>query len=209
MDPVAVLDPDLRSRLVELAREDLRVRRRLAESGELFSNAYHPEMRSVHDRNARELAAIIEEHGWPGTNLVGPDGAEAAWLVLQHAIGHPELLRRCSPLLWEAAERGEAEPRHAALLEDRIRFFEGRPQRFGTQLDWDESGELSPGPVEGPERVDPRRAEVGLPPLEEDLRRARARAKGEGAQPPEDLRGYRAARRAWAREAGWRSANDD
>lgn len=163
----------------------------------------------MHDRNARELAAVVEEHGWPGTSLVGSDGAEAAWLVLQHAIGHPELLRRCSPLLWEAAKRGEAEPRHAALLEDRIRFFEGRPQRFGTQLDWDENGELSPGAVEGPERVDLRRAEVGLAPLEEDLRRVRARAKAEGEEPPEDLRECRAARHEWAMEAGWRSANDD
>jgi hypothetical protein len=33
-----------------------------------------------------------------------------------------------------AARLAEASPRHAAMLEDRIRSFEGQPQRYGTQL---------------------------------------------------------------------------
>ncbi len=51
------------------------------------------------------------------------------------------------------------------MLEDRICMFEGRGQRFGTQFDWDEAGEMNPKPIEEPGTVDRRRAEVGLPLL--------------------------------------------
>jgi hypothetical protein len=30
------------------------------------------------------LRAIVSQYGWPGRSLVGEDGADAAWLLLQH-----------------------------------------------------------------------------------------------------------------------------
>ena len=125
------MNETLRDELLEMARLDRTVRAELAASGELFDVGYEPRMARVHERNARRLLRIMESVGWPGTDLVGPDGAEAAWVVLQHAIAEPDLLRRALPLLQTAAREGRACPRHAALLEDRIRFFEGRPQRYG------------------------------------------------------------------------------
>jgi hypothetical protein len=82
---------DLALRLVAMAREDLAKRDELVRRGELFGG-YHPEMRAVHDRNAADLLAILDESGWPARSAVGDEAAEAAWLVVQHAIGH----RRCS-----------------------------------------------------------------------------------------------------------------
>ena len=103
-------------------------RAELAASGDLFDTGYELRMARVHARNAQRLRRVIESVGWPGTDLVGPDGAEAAWLILQHAIAEPDLLRSASPLLETAAREGRADPAHAAMLEDRIRFFEGQPQ---------------------------------------------------------------------------------
>ena len=141
----------LRRHLLDMARLDRSVRAELAASGALFNAGYEPRMARVHQRNAQRLRLIIEAIGWPGTDLVGPDGAEASWLILQHAISEPDLLRRALPLLTRAAREGKADAAHAAMLEDRIRFFEGRPQRYGTQLDWDADGNLSPGEVEDPQ----------------------------------------------------------
>lgn len=118
-------------------------RAEFAASGDLFDTGYEPRMARVHARSAQRLRRVIESVGWPGTDLVGPDGAEAAWLILQHAIAEPDLLRSASPLLETAARERRADPAHAAMLEDRIRFFEGRPQRYGTQLDWDAEGGIS------------------------------------------------------------------
>jgi len=188
-----------------MARLDRSVRAELAASGALFNAGYEPRMTRVHRRNARRLRRIIEAIGWPGADLVGPDGAEASWLILQHAISEPDLLRRVLPLLKTAAREGKADPAHAAMLEDRIRFFEGRPQRYGTQLDWDADGSLSPGEVEDPQRVAERRAAVGLPPLEEQIEDARTRATAEGDSPPADYQGYVDTRDQWASDAGWRA----
>src|SRR5262249_61513681 len=116
-----------------------------------LSAAYPPRVAGVPRRNAPRLAAILDRHGWPSGALVGEDGAAAAWLVLQHAIGDPPLMRRGLELLARLAP-GEIDPARLAMLEDRVRAFEGRPQRYGTQYDWDEAGRLGPLPVEDPGR---------------------------------------------------------
>ena len=195
----------LRRDLLEMARLDRSVRAELAASGKLFNAGYEPRMAQVHQRNARRLRRIIEFVGWPGSDLVGSDGAEAAWLILQHAISEPDLLRRTLPLITAAAREGKADPAHAAMLEDRIRFFEGRPQRYGTQLDWDAEGSLSPGEVEDPHKLAERREAAGLPPLEEHIEDARSRATAEGQRPPADYQAYAHARDEWAANAGWRA----
>ncbi|HEY8505435.1 MAG TPA: DUF6624 domain-containing protein, partial [Gemmataceae bacterium] len=60
---------------------------------------------------------------------------------------------------------------HLAYLTDRVRVNTGRKQLFGTQMTW-ESGKLAPKPIEDAARVDQRRAEYGLPPLADYLRRS-------------------------------------
>ena len=196
----------LRRDLLEMARLDRVTRAELAASGDLFDAGYEPRMARVHERNARRLRCVIESVGWPGTDLVGPDGAVAAWTILQHAIAEPDLLRRALPLLEAAAREGRADPAHAAMLEDRIRFFEGRPQRYGTQFDWDAEGNLSPGAVEDAQRLAERRLAVGLPLLEEQIEAVRNRATSEGERPPADHQAYSRARDEWAASVGWRDA---
>jgi hypothetical protein len=198
-----MMDDELRQRLLAMAEEDQRIRSELAATGELF-HGYHPRMEEVHRRNAQALTDVIAAHGWPGKSLVGADGAQSAWLVLQHAIGNPALQRGCLPLLQAAVTRGEMEPAHPAYLEDRIRSFEGRPQRYGTQLDWDEEGRMCPLPLEDPDRVDEYRRAVGLGPLAERVAQARAGMANEPRPTPAELQQRRAEMEAWAKSVGWR-----
>lgn len=186
-----------------MVAEDLRVREELARSGELFQG-YHPRMREIHERNAGRLAAIMEAHGWPGRSFVGEDASAAAWLILQHAIGNPSLQRRGLTLMSEAAATGDVSVIHVAKLEDRIRSNEGRGQRYGTQCDWDENGLISPRPIEDEPNVDKRRAEIGLPPLAEDVRRQRQLAVESGERPPQNWEARQAEIREWLRSTGWR-----
>ena len=188
---------ELRRELLALAEEDGRVRAELVEEGTLF-DGYHPRMEAVHRRNAAYLRAVIDRHGWPGAALVGDDGAGAAWLIAQHAIGEPEFQRRCLAALQDAAERGEVPRWQPAMLEDRIRVFEGRAQRYGTQLQVADDGTVQPHPIESPDRVEERRRAVGLEPLAERL------AKAERVPPPKDREAYERGYEAWLRQAGWR-----
>lgn len=189
----------IRDRLIALAEEDDRVRAELAAAGELHQG-YAPRMEAVHRRNAAELEAILARVGWPGKSLVGEEGASAAWLILQHAIGNPALQRRCLPLLEDAVARGEAEPAQAAYLEDRIRFYERRPQRYGTQFDWDENGAMSPWNLENAEQVEGYRRAVGLEPLADVVRRMRDATRD--VTPP-DFSTRQAEFQIWRESVGW------
>ena len=101
------------------------------------------EARWAHDSAAMERAdsdnlpwirQVIAEHGWPGRSDVGDDGAQAAWLLVQHADADPAFQRDCLGLLTSAVGQGEARRSHLALLTDRVLVAEGQPQEYGTQL---------------------------------------------------------------------------
>ena len=190
-------DDALRRELLALAAEDGRVRDELAADGSLFGG-YHPRMEAVHRRNAARLRELLAAHGWPGRSRVGDDGAEAAWLVVQHAIGEPAFQRESLARIREAVARGESPAWQAAMLEDRIAVFEGRPQRHGTQLEHDADGWPRPCETEDPDGLDERRRAVGLEPMAERLARA------EREPPPADPARAAAEYAAWLRRTGWR-----
>ncbi len=160
----------LQNELLSMKEEDLRVRAELAADGFLF-DGYHPRMEEIHRRNAARLREIIDEHGWPSESLVGENGAEAAWLIAQHAIGEPDFQRLCLKLLKAAADAGEVADWQPAYLEDRIRVFEGRPQLYATQFDIGDNGLPVPYEIEEPDSVDSRRRAVGLESLAEQIGR--------------------------------------
>jgi hypothetical protein len=197
-------EPDWRAPLIEAARRDVETRTRLAATGALF-HGYHPEMEAVHDANAALLGRVFDAIGWPGRHQLGEEGARAAFLILQHAIGHPALQRRGLALMLEAIPQGQANTLDAAYLSDRIAVFEGGAQTFGTQFDWDSNGQLSPSPTRDLETLDERRASVGLPPMAEAVAHMRASAAAEGDRAPDDLAQRRAEFEAWARRVGWRA----
>jgi hypothetical protein len=175
----------------------------LAETGALF-DGYHPEMEAVHLANAELLEQTFEAIGWPGRARGGEDGAAAAFIILQHAISRPDLQRRGLVLILNAIDAGDANPLDAAYLSDRIAVFEGGVQMFGTQLDWTEAG-LVPAPMDDEERVERRRADIGLPPLGESLAQARAGLDREKRPAPHELADRRNKFEAWARKVGWRA----
>jgi hypothetical protein len=189
--------PGLREELLAMREEDLRVREALAGTGELFQG-YAPAMEAVHRRNAARLRELIAAHGWPGRAAAGDDGAEAAWLVAQHAIGEPDFLRSALAALQQAAARGDVPAWQPAMLDDRIRMYEGRPQRYGTQLMPDAEGWLRPYHIEDPEGVEARRAAVGLRPLADHVAEA-------GRQEIDDRARFDRDYHDWLRRTGWRT----
>jgi hypothetical protein len=188
----------LRDELIAMDAQDQAVRAELAADGSLF-DGYHPRMETVHRANAARLRAVVDDVGWTVEPLVGADGAAAAWRIAQHAIGEPDFQRRCLRLLQDAAARGDVPAWQPAMLEDRIRMFEGRPQRYGTQLEPDDDGRLRPYTIEDPEHVDDRRRAVGLEPLAARL------AQAEPVPVPKDRPRFAREYDAWLHRVGWRS----
>jgi hypothetical protein len=114
--------------------------------------------------NTAWLRGVVDRHGWPGASLVGEDGANAAWLLVQHADHDPAFQRRCLDLLQAAVERGEGSARDLAYLTDRVLLAEGAEQEYGTQMRTTRAG-YAPRSLRDPATVDVRRASVGLEPI--------------------------------------------
>jgi hypothetical protein len=92
-------------------------------------------------------------------------------MLALHTMPDPQVLRRCLRLLRDAVAAGEAEPWQVAFLVDRVSVVERNVQVYGTTICRQADGSFGPPLLEDPEQVDARRRAVGLPPLEQDVRR--------------------------------------
>jgi hypothetical protein len=166
------MDESLEKALLDMEARDQAVRSELTAAGSL-NDAYHPRLEEAHRANSSRLRQIIAVFGWPGLALVGEKGAKAAWRIALHSYGEPEFMRQCRDAIRIASEVGDVPRWQFAIIDDRIRVYEGRAQHYGTQLRAGLNG-LEPHPIENEERVDTMRLQAGLPPLAQTLAAARA-----------------------------------
>lgn len=164
-----VKEPDLRRDLLERVEQDQAIRNELIRKGVRNPDkATLARMQAIDAANTERMRAIVSRYGWPGPELVGRDGSEAAFLLVQHAslAFQKEML----PLVERAYRSGGLSGQSYALLLDRVRVGEGQPQVYGTQAkrfeEW-KGQEPELEPIEDEANVDKRRAQVGLPPLAE------------------------------------------
>lgn len=162
------MDELLRRELLARRDEDQRVRSLVSPPKGQHTARLSDEQAAEWDRvdadNTRWLGEVLPERGWPGRSLVGEDGADAAWLLAQHADRNPVRQREFLDALRGAVARGEASPANLAYLEDRVRVHAGQPQLYGTQFTMT-AGKFEPHPIEDPARLDERRTAAGLEPF--------------------------------------------
>lgn len=186
--------PEYSKILMRLAQKDLAIREKLLREKQL-SNGYHPEMEKVHRENARMLRNIISEIGFPGISKVGEDAGEAAWLIVQHSIAEPEFMKEYLEMMSE--NESDVNKKHLAYLYDRIQYFQGKPQRYGTQLNAD--GSIYP--VIDLNHLNVWRLQYNLPPLSQtDLDRISA------VEDIERLENENPAYVHWRDSVGWKKS---
>lgn len=116
--------------------------------------------------NLKKIKPILDKHGWLGEDVVGDQGSDAIFLVIQHADLATQL--KYLPLLRDAVKQGKALPARFALLEDRVCLIQGKKQIYGSQIMRNnKTGKYYVQPLEDPENVDKRRAQVGLSSIKE------------------------------------------
>ncbi len=192
------MDESLEKALLDMEARDQALRAELTVSGEL-DEKYHPRLEELHRAHASRLRQMIAVFGWPGVSLVGDKGAQAAWRIALHSIAEPGFMRQCRDLLDAASQNGDVPRWQFAIIDDRIRVYEGRPQRYGTQLRNGPNG-LEPHPLEDGSRVNSMRMQAGLPPLAQTLAKARA---AQPQLPPEEQERCDSAELQFRRSAGW------
>lgn len=167
-------NPALRDELLAMKEQDQRYRRIIvaATAPGTRPTPDSATLRAMNQADAVNLArltAIIDQHGWPGTRMVGQEGSVAAFLILQH--GDPATQEKYLPMVRRAAAAREIYPGLLATLEDRVRLHHGEPQLYGTQLtESPDTHRMVVWKIEDEANVDQRRAAVGLPPLADYLK---------------------------------------
>ena len=168
-DKSPVKEPGLQHELLSRAEQDQAIRNELISHGVTNPDkTILARMQAIDTANTERMKAIVNRYGWPGPELVGRDGSEAAFLLVQHA--DLAFQQKMLPLVEKAYRSGGLTGQDYALLMDRVRVGEGKPQVYGTQAkrfeEWN-GQEPTLQPIEDEANVDKRRAEVGLPPLAE------------------------------------------
>jgi hypothetical protein len=164
-----VKEPALRHELLERLAQDQAIRNELISKGAKNPDAaLLARMQTIDAANTERMSAIVVKYGWPTPGLVGRDAVDAAFLLVQHS--EHAFQKEMLPLVEKAYRSGGLPGQSYALLLDRVRVGEGKPQVYGTQAkrieEWiGQEPVLSP--IEDESNVDQRRAEVGLPPLSE------------------------------------------
>ena len=191
------MDESLEKALLDMESRAQALRTELLAAGEPNEN-HHPRIDELNRANSSRLRQIIAVFGWPGFALVGERGSRAAWRVALHSHGEPDFMRQCRDLIDRATQSGDAPRWQFAMIDDRIRVFEGTPQRYGTQLRHGPRG-VEPHPIENEARINSMRMQAGLPLLAQTLAQARAKP----SPPPQVIAAREAVELEFRRHAGW------
>jgi hypothetical protein len=172
-DPAAgSWDADMKAELLRRVAADQALRERLVmamRAGITPDSATMASLAATDSANTAWLQSLVEQHGWPDRATVGDDGANAAFLLVQHADQDTAFQARVLPALEAAYRRGQAKGQHVALLTDRVAQARGEAQVYGTQATL-RDGRMVAGLIRDSSGVDARRAAMGMPPLAEYLR---------------------------------------
>lgn len=181
-----------------LVQQDHQMRDILLQKG-VLSDTYHPEMEKVHLHNAKKLSEMIKKMGFPVLSNAGEKGVRLSWLIIMHAISKPDFMKECLTEIRLAAGQNDYILELLAYMEDRVAYFEGRPQLYGTNADWI-NGELKRTPIEDISKVDLRRKAVGLPPLSD------VPWQSSLDRPPKDPEKKAREFQEWLVRTGWRNS---
>ena len=118
-------------------------------------------MKELDADNLRRLKHIIRQDGFPTARMVGYDGLQAAWLLVQHADSDPAFQAEMLTEIRRRVKSRELDLQNYALLTDRVLLAQGKKQRYGTQFEVREQG-LAVRSLEDPSHVDERRRALGL-----------------------------------------------
>lgn len=121
-----------------------------------------------------ELKRLLNGETWFDVDKIGRAAEQDAWLIVLHANHDLDFQEQVLAAIEPRALAGQFDGRRYAHLYDIVARARGKPQRYGTKSLCEE-GRWVADVTEDPERVDERRAQMGLPPLAQALAQENAR----------------------------------
>ena len=168
----ANLNKPLVSQLDSIYKEDQKYRLQIDQIEKKYgweSNEMKAHRKIINEKDSINLIKVksfLDKYGWLGADVAGNQGNSTLFLVIQHSDQGTQ--EKYLPMMREAVKNGKATGSSLALLEDRVALGQGKKQIYGSQIGRDNETKLYfVSPLEDPDNVDKRRAEVGLQPLAE------------------------------------------
>lgn len=169
------LDKPLITILDSIYQSDQGYRRQIGEIEEKYgreSNEMKAHWKLINETdsiNLIKIKNILDERGWLSPKIIGNKGNSTLFLVIQHSDLETQL--KYLPMMREAVKVGNARASSLALLEDRVALRQGKRQIYGSQIGRDqETGNYYVSPLIEPEKVNKRRADVGLGTIEDYIK---------------------------------------
>ena len=94
---------------------------------------------SISKKHKIQLEKILDTYGYPGFDLVGEEASHNYWNMAQHCDFDTAFQENVLDKLTTAVKNNDANPSNIGFLTDRINVNLGKPQVYGTQLDYDMS----------------------------------------------------------------------
>ena len=126
------------------------------------------------DRHIPVIKEIYLRYGYPTIKLVGQETSTRFFTLIQHSDSDPKFQSSMLPTLKNLSKKGKVAIKDYAYLYDRVQRNTGGQQLYGTQLSFDNNGNLFDSSnkiiyakdLADPDNVDKRRKKVGLEPIE-------------------------------------------
>lgn len=157
--------PRLRDELARRAASDQSARNAWIAASTEHKAATGKVAAAVDSDNLSWMKEVVKRQGFPTVEQVGGNGVNDAWLLVQHADSDPGFQAQVLDVLKPRLATGGVRKQDFALLVDRVRHAQGKPQIYGSQFMPDKLGTLVPEPTEDMAHVDERRAAMNLMPL--------------------------------------------
>ena len=137
---------------------------------EMTSEQWNSFKDSVYTTHQKRLKEIFDKYGFVGFDLAGEEGSQNFWLMVQHSDHNPNFQKEILDKMKAQVEKQNAKPSNYALLVDRVNLNTGKPQIYGTQVDYNiDIAQAFPKNLADSANVNERRKSIGLGPLEEYL----------------------------------------
>jgi hypothetical protein len=135
-----------------------------------YSDSMEIEFNKLCEKNLIVVKKYFKENGFPGIKENGDATALHFWLIVQHGDNDVTFQKKVIKAMKKELKAKNISPRNYAYLYDRVKKNENKPQCYGTQMVWDSNGIHSPYKLKSPEKVNQRRALMGLEPIEDYIK---------------------------------------
>lgn len=126
-------------------------------------------IKKLQKKNQIVVEKILNKYGWLSKREIGHKAYQAIWLVIQHT-DEKDIIKYYNEVE-KAFKEGIISKVDYAMFYDRFLLVQGKKQIYGTQFIYDENiKKYVLDKVEDFPNLDKRRKDIGLPPVEEDLK---------------------------------------